>query len=917
MSDPPPSTESRRDWASHVRPRLSSLRLSPTRENEIVDELSQHLDDRYRELIAGGASPEEATRLALTDFWDGNLLGRYMAPLRQAHTPTPIPLGEPTRFLSADLWRDVRYAARMLRKQPGFAIAAILTLALGIGATTAIFTVVDAFLLRSLPFPEADRLVQVGRLFPDGFGSSVSQVKFLHWRKEGQQVFVETAAYNDLGTGFSIVGSAGPERLTGSLVTAGFFEVLGVQPVLGRTFSRAEDVPGGPRVVVLSQALWQNRFGANRDIIGRAISLNTVPYTVIGVMPEGFRYPDVASVWTLFQFDPASQDRAHNFEVVARLRPGVTLEQAGAAMAVVGERFRRAAPEAVLGDKETVGVRPVRNRLYGDLRRPLLILFAAAGFVLLIGCVNVANLQLAQAVARHHEIALRLALGASTWTIVRQLLVECLLLAVIGGMAGMALAHAGVPALLASSPVRLPYTENIAVDWRVFAFALATSLGAGLVFGLLPAWQSARFNLDGVLRGGAHRMIGHTSRWMRGALVAGEVALALMLTICAFLLVKSLAALYATQPGFVAEHVLTMKLPLAEARYGNGRALARFQEQVEERISTLPGVRAAGVAVLLPFQLDTDMVFTIEGRYLPGTETGVGWAQHRINSPGYFGTLQIPLRRGRLFTAHDRADSLPVVIINEAAAARFWPTSNPIGQRITLGQPELPSLADANPREIIGVVGDVREVALGERPAPTVYVPLSQQNDAVAALAVRLVPFSVAVRADGGVPQLTRSVQQAIWSIDSQQPISDVRTMQEIVTRSLGSQRFNTVLLGALAALALLLAAVGLYGVIARIVGQQTREIGMRMALGATRTNVIGMFLRQALALVAVGVVAGLIGALGLTRLLRALLTDISTTDPWVFALGPAVMFAVAVLAALRPAMRGAGVDPASALRAE
>ena len=905
------------DWGPHLRPRLSSLHLSPTRESEIVDELSQHLDDRWRELMAAGASEDEATRLALAEFREENLLAHYMAALRQAHAPTPIAPGEPARFLPADLWRDVSYAARMLRKQPSFAIAAILTLALGIGATTAIFTVVDGFLLRSLPFPDADRIVQVGRLFPDGFGSSVSQVKFLHWRNEGQQVFVGTAAYNDLGTGFSMVGAAGPERLAGSLVTAGFFEVLGVQPVLGRTFSRAEDVPGGPRVVVLSHALWRNRFDGNRDLIGRAISLNTVPYTVIGVMPEGFRYPEVASLWTLFQFDPASQDRAHNFEVVARLRPDVTLEQAGASMAVVGERFRRTAPEAVIGDNETVGVRPLRNRLYGDVRQPLLILFAAAGSVLLIGCVNVANLQLAQAVARHHEIALRLALGASRWTIVRQLLVECLVLAGMGGVAGVALAYAGVPALLAVSPVRLPFAGNVAVDWRVFAFALAASLGAGLVFGLLPAWQSARLNLDGVLRAGAHRMIGHTSRWMRGALVAGEVALALMLTICAFLLVKSLAALHATQPGFVADHVLTMKLPLAEASYGNGRALARFQEQVEDGISTLPGVRAAGVAFLLPFQLDTDMVFTIEGRYVPGTDTGVGWAQHRGNSPGYFQAMQIPLRRGRLFTAYDRADSLPVVIINEAAAARFWPNSNPIGQRITLGQPDLPSLADPSPREIIGVVGDVREVALGERPSPTVYVPLSQQNDALAALVVRLLPISVAVRADAGAPELTRSVQQAIWSIDPQQPISDVRTMEEIVTQSLGSERFNTLLLGALAALALLLAAVGLYGVIARIVGQQTREIGVRMALGATRTNVIGMFLRQALALVAVGVVAGLLGALGLTRLLRALLTDISTTDPWVFALGPAVMFAVAVLAAVGPAMRGAGVDPASALRAE
>ncbi len=904
------------EWTLHVRPRLASLRLSPVREMEIVEELSQHLDDRYGELVAGGASPEEATRQALAEFTDAGTLAQYMAPLRQSRESEPRTPGTRTGNLLADLWRDLRYGVRVLRRQPGFTVAAVVTLALSIGATTAIFTVVDALLLRPLPFPQPDRLVQVGRSDGGEFSESASPPKFLHWRREGHRVFSAVAACSSLGSAFSLIAAGSPERVPGALVSAGFFDVMGVRPAIGRAFREDEDLPGGPRVVVLSHALWQNRFEGNPGIVGRAITLNTVPYTVIGVMPDGFRYPDVAALWTLFQFDPASQDRAHNFEVVARLKGETTIEQARAAMEVAGAGLRRAAPD-LMGDNETVMVRSLRDNLYGSVRLALLILFASAGVVLLIGCVNVANLHLAQAASRQHDIALRVALGASTWTVARQLLVECVLLAAIGGLAGVAIAAAGVPALLALSPVHVPYADGIAVDWRVFAFALALSLVTGLATGLLPALLSARPDLDRTLRAGAHRAIGRTGRWTRRTLVAGEVALALVLVICAFLLVKSLAGLVGTDPGFAADRVLTMKVALPESRYGNRRAMAQFQEQVEERLRAVPGVRAAAMSLLLPLQLDTDMVFAIEGQYVPGTQTGVGWGQYRSSSPGYFDALQIPLRRGRLFTARDRAESLPVVLINEAAAARFWPGAEPIGQRITLGQPNLPDLADTMPREIVGIVGDVRDVGMSASPVPTMYVPLAQQNDAYTALAARLISFAVIVRGDLPAGELARSARQAIWSVDPQQPISDVRPMSDVVAQSLGPQRFNTTLLGALAALALVLAAVGLYGTVAHVVSQQTREIGVRMAFGATRASVVGMFLRQALLLVAVGVVIGIVGALGMTSVLRTLLTDISPSDPWVFALAPALMFVVAAVAALRPAVRAAGVDPVRALRAE
>lgn len=904
------------DWAQHVRPRLSSLRLSPTRENEIVDELSQHLDDRWRELIAGGASPDEAARLALADFREGNLLAQYMAPLRQVHAPAPITPGMPSRFLPGDLWRDVRYAARMLRKQPGFAIAVILTLALAIGATTIIFAAVDALLLRSLPFPEADRLVQVVKLYPGTVGTSASIPKFVRWRREGRHVFIDIAAYSNLSSGFNLIGSGTPERLIGSRVSARFFDVMGVHPFLGRVFREEEDVPGGPRLVVLSHAVWKNRFNASAEIIGGAITLNSETYTVIGVMPDGFRYPNAAELWTLFQFDSASQNRAHNFEVVGRLKPEMTLDQARTAMEIGSRNIRREMPD-LMEENESIGVRPLRDALYGNMRQPLLILLASVGFVLLIACVNVANLQLAQAAGRQHEMALRTALGASTSTIVRQLLVESVLLALIGGTAGVALAFIGVPALLALSPVNVPYVERISVDWRVLAFALGISLVASLGFGLLPAWRSARPNLDDVLRAGAQRVAGRTSLRVRRVLVTGEVALALMLTIGATLLVKSLVGLQSTPPGFAVEQVLTMKLALPEARYGTGEALARFQEQIEERLALVPGVRAAALAHTLPLQFGSDLPFTIEGRYVPSTQTGVGNADFRPIGRGYFEALEIPVRRGRVFDTRDRRGTLLVAIINEAAARRFWPGENPIGQRITVGQPLVPDLADPAPREIIGIVGDVRERWLGANPTPIVYAPISQLSETYAALGTRLLPYSVVVRGETAVENLTRSVQQAIWSVDPQQPITDVRLMREIVRRSLGPQTFNTVLLGGLGALALLLAAVGLYGLISHIVSQQTREIGVRMAIGASTSNVLALFLRQALFLVAVGVAVGLIGALALTRVLRTLLTGISTNDPWVFALAPALMFAVAVVAVLQPVLRAAGVDPTRALRAE
>ncbi len=812
---------------------------------------------------------------------------------------------------------DVRYAGRVLWRHRGVNSVALVTLALAIGANTAIFSVYNALLVRALPFPSSEALVQVARGYPEGMGEAISIPKFLRWRDGSAAVFQGIAAYDLLGSGFNLIGAGSPDRLDGTRVSADFFRTLGVAPTMGRDFDRREDLPGGPKVVVLSHGLWTRQFGARADIVGRPIRLNDEPYTVIGVMPDGFRFPERADLWTLFQFDPASRDRANTFDIVARLRPGVSPEQASSALNVVLARLEKEDPKAV-DDRETAFIQPLRDQLYGSMRPALLILLASVGFVLLIACVNVANLELALATEREHEMALKAALGASTRVIVRQLLVESLLLALAGGAAGVLLAQWTLPALIALAPATAPSLTGVSLDRTVLLFSLGLALTAGLVFGLVPAWGIARPSLDSVLREGARRATGgRGGARVRGLLVSAEVALALVLTVGAALLIKHLASLQRTNPGFVVENVLTMKLSLPEAKYGRTELLARFGEQVEQRLARMPGVTAAAMTVSLPLELGPDMPFSIEGKYKPGTNEGVGSAQYRSIGPAYFDALRIRLRSGRLFTTSDRGGSVPVAIINETAARRFWPGERAVGHRLTLGQPMMGELADTAPREIVGIVQDVREQGLEVETPPIVYLPLAQQNDGLTALEVRLLPLSVVVRSTAPSDTFAQAARAAVWAVDPAQPVSDVRSMEEIVSRSLGTNRFNTLLLGLLAGLALLLSAVGLYGVLAHLVTQRTREIGVRMALGANTREVLGLFLRQGLTLVGIGIVVGTIGAAALSRVMSSLLTGTNPRDPWVFAIAPAVMIVVALVAIARPATRAARIDPVRALRAD
>jgi predicted permease len=814
------------------------------------------------------------------------------------------------------LRQDLRFALRMLLKHPASTLVAVATLGLAIGANTAIFSVVNGALLRPLPFPEPDRLYQIVRLFQDGSNGSQSVPKFVMWR-DRTRTFESMAAYDDLGSGFNLTGEGAPERVIGSRVTRGFFDVLRVRPAMGRGFRADEDRPGGPRVVVLSHGLWTRRFGADPGALGREIRLNDEVYTIVGVMPRGFEFPRGVSLWTPLQANEAGHEIANYLEVIGRLKAGMTVGDASAEMKGFGERYAKAYPDEV-EPGESFGVYRVQDVLYGSLRPALMVLLGAVGFVLLIACVNLANLQLARSAARRREIALRAILGARRGRIVRQLLTESLLLGLAGGGAGLLVAYWTIPVLVALGPGAVRGMD-VPIDATVLAFTAALSLLTGLLFGLVPAIQAARPDLAGAINEGSTRSTaGAGGARTRHLLVVSEVALAIVLLVGASLLIRSFVGLRGIEPGFHTADVLTMKLSLPEAKYGDMPALGRFATDVVERVTQVPGVRAAALAVSLPMQGGPDLPFTIEGRYTPGGNgEGAGGAQYRPVTRQFFDVLGIPLVRGRGFAGSDRAGAPLVAVINETAARKYWKDADPVGQRIWLGQPIAPELADPSPREIVGVVRDVREQGLDAAPPAIVYVPLAQMAPPIGRMIVRLLPATVVLSANVAPAGLTSAVERAIWSVDPDQPITNVLGMDEVVSRSLGSREFNMLLVGALAFVALVLAAVGIYGVLSYLVQQRTREIGVRVALGATSGRVLVLVLRQGLATVAAGVALGLAGAFGLTRLLQSLVYGVSVRDPLAFTLAPLALVAVALVSVWLPARRAVRVDPITALRVE
>lgn len=814
---------------------------------------------------------------------------------------------------------DLRYAVRMLRSNPGFTLIAVAALALGIGANTAIFTVVNNVLLQPLPYPEPDRIMRVARGYPGGEGTSVSIPKFMTWRQNN--VFESMALYADAGPGMNIGAGDRPEQAKTARVSEGYFRVFGAAPAIGRTFSQAEDLPGGPPVMVISHALWQARFGGDPGILGRAIPLDGKPTTVIGVLPKSFIPDSRADVWVPLQPDPASTNQGHYLLVAGRLKPGVTVAQAKAEMRVVGERFRAANPKW-MDKRETVGVTPLRDAIVGPVRTALLILVGAVAFVLLIACANVANLLLARAAARQRELAVRAAIGASRGRVLRQLLTESVLLAVLGGALGFVLGSWGVRGLLALSPGDIPRLTSAdglpavlpALDWRVAAFTMVVAFATAIVFGLLPALQTSNPDLAGTLKdAGGRAGVSRAQNRARSVLVAAEIALALVLLIGASLLIRTFIGLRSASPGIDVHSVWTFETAAGE-NYSTTAKVDRLVTQATRRLESLPGVEAAASMIALPVTNGIDLPFNIAGKPAPGGNQYNGDEQWRSVSPHYFQVFRIPVLRGRVFRETDTANSARVVVINEVMAKKYWPKEDAIGQVITIGKGLGPEFEE-QPRQVIGIVGAVRETSLRDGFVPVMYVPQAQQQEGLTKLASSVLPLAWAVRSSADPASLRAAIVREIRAVDGQLALTNERPMKQVIAKTLERQDFNMMLLTVFAAVALLLAAIGVYGVMAYSVERRTQEMGIRMALGAARGDLLKLVLGHGIKIAAAGVAAGLALAYATTRLLASLLFDVKPVDPPTFVAVAVILTLVALVATYIPARRAAGTDPSDALR--
>jgi len=803
---------------------------------------------------------------------------------------------------------DLRLALRRLARTPGFALIATLTLAIGIGATTAIYSVVDAALLRALPYPAANELLRIYTPGDGGGRSTVSPPDFVDYRSENHS-FRAVAAFAE-GT-YALSGEGAAEQRTGSYVTGDFFTVLGVRPALGRPIGAEDAVPGGPRVVVLSDGLWRGRFGADLSLIGRTITLDGVATTVIGVMPPRFAYPSGTDLWTPLRFTPeelATQRGAHYLDVIGRLRPGASVADANTDLAAIQARLAAAYPNT-----DNVGpaaVRTLRDSLVGDMRTPLLVLLGAVGLVLLVACANVANLLLARALRRQREFAVRAALGASRARVVRELLVEAVVLSLIGGAGGVLLAVWGTQALLALHPGD-QLLASVSVDGRVLAVTLVVSVLCGLIFGLVPALHMAprRDVATALASGGRSGSATASAQRAKGTLAVAEMALSVVLLTGAGLLLRSFMLLSAVDPGFAAQERLTFSVSLPDARYETPEKSAAFITELLSRLLALPGVRDAGVVSGLPLTGYSYGISAhdLDGRVLENAESDRLSTQIRIVSPDYFRTMGIPVKLGRGITDADRHGAPTVVVMNESAARLVFPASSPLGHQFTLGTSFGLKRGRAG-GEVVGVVGDTHDAELERSAVPTVY--LSHDQYPVGSV-------SVVVRATAAPATLIAPARSALAALDPDVPLYEPRTMTEVVDASMNRQRFITTLLGIFAAIAALLAGIGLYGVIAYSVGERTREIGIRVALGAVRGDVLRLVLRGGMTLAVIGVVIGLAGSTITTRLLGGLLYGVKPLDVTTLVLTTVLVLGSALLAIAVPAYRATRLDPLEALSQE
>jgi putative ABC transport system permease protein len=806
-----------------------------------------------------------------------------------------------------NLIADIRYGLRSLMKRPGATVIALVTLALGIGVNTAIFSAVDSILLRPLPFKDSERIVSVWEKSP-ALGiqqNEAAPANFFDLRNQNQS-FEALGAFGPLD--INLTGAGEPERLDGQLVTANVFSILGVAPALGRTFLPTEDQPGQEHVVVLSDALWQRRFNRDPSILNRNISLNGESFTVVGVMPSGFFFPlRETEMWVPWAMEPdqASGRGDHYLRLVARLKPEVALERANADLDAIAQRLSAEYPRTNEGLGFTA--RSLQRDYAGDLRLPMLILFGAVGLVLLIACANVANLLLAQATTRRKEIAIRIALGARRWRIVRQMLVESLLLACGGGLLGVLGAFWGVEALAKFLPESLSKLQAVGIDARVLLFTIGVSVLTAIVFGGIPALLASRTTPGATLSDVARDMAGGTSgRHVRRVLVVSEVALAVVLLVSAGLLIRSFQLLRQVKPGFKTEDALTMRMVLPFPKYAKAESRRAFYDEVLRQVKEVPGVDAAGMITYLPLSFNgMNFSFSVEGRAAP-SDMNLPFALFRVVSPDYFRAMGIPLLRGRYFETHDSPDAAPVTVVNRRLAEQYWPGEEAIGKRLKVGPADSPNAW----LTVVGVVGDVRQTGLYQQKLEF-YVPYMRERRSFMA------PRDLVVRTKVDAAVIAGAVRKAVWAVDKDQPVSNVRTLDQVFAAAISQERFQALMLGLFAVLALVLACVGLYGVISYSVVQRTHEIGVRMALGAQPVDVLRLVIRQGMLLTFAGLVIGVVAGTFATRVLTDMLFGVTPRDPLTFVGVPVLLLLVAFFACYVPARRATRIDPLIALRYE
>jgi len=900
------------DWKARVRARVGPLPVDPAREADIIDELAQHAGDHHAELVASGVPDREAVEQALAPLSDR---ARVAAEIARADCPRGVAARlKPSRYepappagsanLLVDLARDVRYAARLLQRAPGFTAIALVTLALGIGANAAIFSVLNAVLLRPLPYADPDRLVVVGERNPDGSASNTGYTTFLDWRERARG-FEELAMIRSWIP--TLMTNGEPERISGMRVTANFFHMLGVKPAIGRDFTAAEDTPSLWRVVVLSDGLWRRRFAADPSAVGRVIMMNDRPYSIVGVMPASFEplisehYYQRAEMWALVGYDrsqPFACRSCQHLKAIGRLKAGTPLETARADIDAVQAELRREYPRDYPPDPITVV--PLRDELVGRMRPTLALLMGAVGVVLLIACANVANLLLARMASRERDLALRAALGAGRARLVRQLMVESELLALAGGALGVAFSAAAVPLLTHAAPASMSRLAAASLDVRVLGFSLALSLSTALMFGLLPAIRASQIDPQRSLHGDGRKTAHAPTSVARRLLVAADVAMAVVLLIGAGLMIKSVGRLLGVQPGFDPDRVLTMQISMVGNAYAKDEAVLAKTDEMVARLRALPGVEAAAAAGQIPLGGNGDTWgFHVEGRP-PGPQDPS--VERYSVTPEYFSVMRIPLLRGRLFTDADRAGVEHVIILGEQTARGVFPNGDPLGQHVKIGGTEGPW------RTIVGIVGDVRHRALSAPPTMQMYLPQGQVTDSY---------LTMVMRANGDLATLAGEARRAIWSVAKDVPVYEVAPLADLVSRSVGPRRFVMVLLELFGAVALLMTAIGVYGVIAYSVTERTREIGIRAALGAAPRDIVRLIVGGGLMVVGTGLAIGVLAALAATRFLEGSLYNVSATDPMTFVAVAGVLLLVALAAQGVPIARAMRVDPTVALRQE